>query len=180
MTLDVEQLTLNVMLVILYLCATPLEPFELVNIGAVPVDVSNHPRVAKGNDYIINKFKHSVGRVENGVVRVLGTRASKVRRGERTSMQREGVHCGTLLASAQEACLISFCLEQNVSHSFGLTELIDKDKGVLTRIGGIVLLPSISWVIGIEGEGDGVVRGQGFEAGEARVTQGKRDLLGDR
>ena len=77
-TLDVKQLTLNATLVILYLCATPFEPFELVNIGAVPVDVSDYSRVAKGNNCIVDKLECSVGRVEDGVVHVLGTRASEI------------------------------------------------------------------------------------------------------
>ena len=60
-----------------------------------------------------------------------------------------------------------------------MTKLIDEDKGVLTRIGGIVLLPSISWVVGIEGKGNGVIGGQSVETGGFWVSQGKRDSLRD-
>ena len=77
-TLHIEQLTLDATLVVLYLRATPLEPFKLVDIGAISVNVSDYPRVAKGNDCVIDAFKCSVGRVKDGMVRILGTRTSEI------------------------------------------------------------------------------------------------------
>ena len=58
--------------------------------------------------------------------------------------------------------------------------LIDKDEGVHTCIGGIVLLPSIPWVVPIKGDVDGVVGGEGFEGSGTGVPEGEGDLLGNR
>jgi hypothetical protein len=109
--LHIEQLTLDATLVVLYLRATPLEPFKLVNIGAVPMDVSYDSRVSKIDDSVVNALKCCVGGVEDAVIRIFRTRTSEIGGREGASVEGHGVDRSVLLSSPQEPCLISLGLE---------------------------------------------------------------------
>ena len=114
-----------------------------------PVDVRNHTRVFEGDDCVINKEVGSVRGVEDMVVCVLRTRAVKVGGRGRTGMEWHGINWGTLLSRTFDPRLVFNDFERDVSSRFRLPLLIDKDEGVLTGVGRVELLPTLTRMLGV-------------------------------
>jgi hypothetical protein len=91
-TLSVQKLTLKLLLIVLDGDLLPLAALSLVDIRAVPVDVSDDARVFEISKGLVDEGAGSVGGVKDVVVRVFGTRAIKIGRGEGACMERKGVN----------------------------------------------------------------------------------------
>ena len=99
--------------------------------------------------------------VEDVVVRVFRTRAVKVGGRERMGMEWHRVNWGTFLSCTLNSCLVFNDLERHVSGCFRLPLLIDKDEGVLTGVGRVELLPSLTRMLGVLRNDLWLVRGKG-------------------
>ena len=87
--------------------------------------------------------------VENVMVRIFRTRTVVVWGGERASVEWHRIDRSTFLPSTFKTSLVFNSFEGNVGGGFRLSVLIDEDKGVLTGISGIELLPSLTWMLGV-------------------------------
>ena len=127
----------------------PFVTVKQVSVRAQPIDVSDHTRVFKGDDCIVNKEAGSVRGVEDMVVCVLRTSASEVRRGEGAGMKWHRVNWGTLFSYTFNTCLIFNNFEGDVGGCLCLPLLVDKDEGILASVGGVELLPTLTQMLGV-------------------------------
>jgi hypothetical protein len=141
----------------------------LVNIRAVPVDVSNDARVLEVGKGVVDEGASSVGRMENVVVCIFRTGMVKVGRREGTCMEREGIDNTTFLASTHKSGLVSYRLVCNVFGGLSLANLVNKDEWVVPEVSSVKLLPSFTRMVSVSGEGERVVA----RAGDRNRTSGK-------
>jgi hypothetical protein len=169
MTLGVQKLTLKLLLIVLDGDLLPLAALCLVNVRAVPMDISNDARVFEVSKGLVNKGAGGVGRMKNVVVHIFGTGAIEVGGREGSCVERKGVDDTTFLASAHESGLIPNWLIGDVLGGLGLTELVDEDEWIMSEVSRVKLLPALTRVISIKGKSEGVVT----RAGDGDRASGK-------
>jgi hypothetical protein len=84
----------------------PLVSIKQVGVRTEPVDISDHTRVFKGDDCVVDEEASGMRGVENVMVRIFRTGTIEVRGRERASVERHGVNWGTLLPRTFNACLV--------------------------------------------------------------------------
>jgi hypothetical protein len=129
----------------------------LVNVRAVPVDISNDARVLEVSKGIVNKGAGGVGRMKNVVVHILGTRAVKIGRGEGACVKGEGIDNTAFVPGTHKSGLISDWLIGDVFGSLGLAKLINEDEWVVPKISGVKFFPAFARVVSVSEEGEGMV-----------------------
>ena len=100
--------------------------------------------------------------VENVMVHVLRTRAGVVRGREGASVEWHGVNWSTLLSCTFNTYFILYHLEGDVGSRFCLPLLVDKDEGVLTGVGRVELLPTLTQMLGVLCDDLWLVRREGI------------------
>jgi hypothetical protein len=168
-TLSIQKLTLKLLFVVLDDDLLPLAALSLIDVRAVPVDVSNDARVLEVSKGVIDKGAGSVGGVENVMVRVFRTRATEVGRREGACVERERVNDTAFLTSAHESGLVSYWLVCDILGGFGLAKLINEDERVVPKVSHVELLPAFTRVASVSDKGEGVVA----RAGDRDGTGGK-------
>jgi hypothetical protein len=167
--LGVQKLTFELLFAVLDGDFLPLAALSLIDVRAVPVDISDNARVLEVSKGIIDEGTGSVGGVENVVVRIFGTWAIEIGRGEGACMKREGVDYTAFLTSTHESGLVSYWLVGDVLGGLRLAELVDEDERIMPKVSGVKLLPSFARMVSISDEGEGVVA----RAGDGNGTGGK-------
>jgi hypothetical protein len=163
--LGIQKLTFKLLFIVLDSDLLPLAALHLVDIGAVPMDVSDDARVFEVSEGIVDESAGSVGGVENIVVRILGTGTTEVGRGEGMRVERERVNDTTLLTSTHESGLIPYQLVRDVFGSLGLAKLVNENEGVVPKVSRVKLLPALARMIDVSGNGEGVVARAGDRDG---------------
>ena len=77
-SLNIEHLCLNFLGISVTILSLSGEPFELIYIAPIPVDISYHPWVSEASDRVVDEDTSSVGGVEDAVVCVFRPRAMDV------------------------------------------------------------------------------------------------------
>jgi hypothetical protein len=165
--LSVQKLTFQLLFTILDSDLLPLAALSLIDVRAVPMDVSDNARVLEVSKGVVNEGASGVGGVEDVVVRIFRTRAIKVGGGKRTCVEGERVDNTAFLASTHESGLISNWLVGDVLSGLGLAELVNENERIVPRVRGVKFLPSITRMVCVSGNGKRVVAraSDGYGAG---------------
>jgi hypothetical protein len=135
----------------------PLAALSLVDVRAIPMDVSNDARVLEVGKGIVDEGAGSVGRMENVVVRIFRTRTVKVGGGERSCVKREGINDTAFIAGPHESGFIAYWLVGDILGHLGLAKLVNKDEQIVPKVSSVKLFPSFTRMVSVSGEGEGVV-----------------------
>jgi hypothetical protein len=171
-TLSVQKLTLKLLLIVLDGDLLPLAALSLIDVRAVPVDVSDDARVLEVSKSLVDKGTSGVGRMKNVVVRVFGTRAIEVGRREGLCMEREGVDDTAFVTSPHKPGLVSYGLVGDVPGSFGLAKLVDENERVVSKVSRVEFLPTFTRVVSVSEGGERMVA----RAGDGNGTGGKATM----
>jgi hypothetical protein len=178
-TLSIKKLTLKLLLVAFKGYLLPLAALHLVNIRAVPMDVSNDARVLEIGKGIVDEGAGSVRGMKNVVVCIFRTRAIEIGGWERTRIERERVNDTAFLASPHKSGLISYWLVGNILGGLGLAKLVDEDEWVMSKVSHVKLLPALARVVNVSEEGEGMVTHTGNRngtGGKAVMDDGGRGM----
>jgi hypothetical protein len=155
--LGVQKLTFKLLLVVLNGNLLPLAALSLVDIRAVPMDVSNDARVLEVSKSLVDEGANSVGGVEDVVVRIFRTGAVEIGGREGACVKREGIDDTAFLASAHESGLVSNRLIGDILGGLGLTELVDEDEWVVPKVSHVKLFPTLARVVSVSESGERMV-----------------------
>jgi hypothetical protein len=156
-TLSIQKLALKLLFIVLDGDLLPLAALGMVDVQAIPMDVSNDARIFEISKGLINEGAGDVGRVENVMVRVFGTRAIEVGGRKGAHVERKGIDYTAFLTSTHESGLIPNRLIGDVLGGLGLTELVDENKWIMPKISHVKFLPALARMVGVSGKSEGVV-----------------------
>jgi len=142
-----EKLGLSMILSIVQLDSLSLHVGQLVLVRLVPMDISDHPRVFKVNESVVDKEATSRGRVEEVEVSVLDPSMVEVGRGKGPSMEGGRILVFSLAAYSYEVSVFPNAPVRNVLSCFCLSLFIEEDNGIKVRLSTIIPYPPFARVI---------------------------------